>query len=71
MRKSSIQNPFEEVLLKKFLIQYQSLSVAKCQISRFQPAPTIIASCAGALTTRLLSHTPAAQHSQHSTASQD
>ena len=43
----------------------------KCQISRFQPAPTIILTCSCAQTTRLLSHTPAAQHSQHSTASQD
>ena len=54
-----------------WLMHYRSLSVSKCQISNFQPAPTSIASCAGALTTRLLSHTPAAQHSQHSTASQD
>ena len=47
------------------------LSVSKCQIFRFQPEPKIIAPCAGAQTTRLLSHTLAAQHSQHSTASQD
>ena len=41
-----------------------SLSVSKCQISSFQPEPKIIAPCAGAQTTRLLSHTPAAQHNQ-------
>ena len=43
----------------------------KCQIPRFQPAPTLIAPCSCAQTTRLLSHTPVAQHSQHSTTSQD
>ena len=31
----------------------------KCQISRFQPVPKMIAPCSCAQTTRLLSHTPA------------
>ena len=36
----------------------------KCQISRFQPAPKMIATCSCAQTSRLFSHTPAAQHNQ-------
>ena len=56
------------------VVHYEATKGTPCwkwQISRFQPASTIIATCSCAQPTRLLSYTPAAQHSQHSTASQD
>ena len=43
----------------------------KWQIYRFQPAPTIITPCSCTQTTRLLSHTPAAQHNQPGLASSE